>query len=286
MNVIEADASWVQPRLPIRQPDGNKGTFGRVLVIGGSENYIGAPALSALAAYRVGAGLVTLCVPEVIKPIVAQSCREATFVAFDVAEIAALLGVTAVVIGPGLGQSPAARAFHEAYFAAPLDVPHVIDADALNLLAPLSVHQARLPKHAVITPHPGEMSRLTQRSTAEVQASRLDLANDYARQWGCVVLLKGAETIVAAPDGELARLPFTNPAMAVAGTGDVLAGAIGGFLAQGLSLFKAAVCGGFVHGTAGDEWRRIHGDAGLLASDLLPMLPDVLNRVRNNAVTF
>src|SRR5689334_22748858 len=125
MSVVEVDAAWVRPRLPLRRPDSNKGTYGRVLVIGGSENYIGAPALSALAAYRVGAGLVTVCVPDVIKPMVAQSCREATFIPFDVAEIAALSGVSAVVIGPGLGQLPAARAFHEAYFAAPLDVPHV-----------------------------------------------------------------------------------------------------------------------------------------------------------------
>ncbi len=282
MSLIEVDAAWVRPRLPVRKPDSNKGTYGRVLVIGGCENYIGAPALSALAAYRVGAGLVTLCVPDVIKPIVAQSCREATFISFDVSEVAALKGVTAVVIGPGMGQSAGARAFHQAYFAAPLAVPHVIDADALNLLAPLSKHHAKLPKHTVITPHPGEMSRLTERSTAEVQASRVAVAQESAQHWGCVVLLKGAGTIVAAPDTAAARLSFANPAMAVAGTGDVLAGTIGGFLAQGLSPSDAAVCGAFVHGSAGDQWRRLHGDAGLLASDLLPLLPDVLRSTVNN----
>jgi NAD(P)H-hydrate epimerase len=279
MSLIEVDAAWVRPRLPVRTPDSNKGTYGRVLVIGGSDNYIGAPALSALAAYRVGAGLVTLCVPHAIKSIVAQSCREATFISFDVAEVATLTGVKAVVIGPGLGQSTSARAFHQAYFAAPLDVPHVIDADALNLLAPLAEHASQLPKQVVITPHPGEMSRLTQRSTADIQANRAQIAHEHARQWGCVVLLKGAGTLVAAPDEDTAQLPFANPAMAVAGTGDVLAGAIGGLLAQGLAPFDAAICGAFVHGTAGDHWRLAHGDAGLLASDLLDLLPDVLHRV-------
>lgn len=279
MSLIEVDAKWVRPRLPIRKPDSNKGTYGRVLVIGGSDNYIGAPALAALAAYRVGAGLVTVCVPDAIKPIVAQSCREVTFIPFDVNEARSLTGVKAVVIGPGLGQLPAARAFHEAYFAAPLEVPHVIDADALNLLAPLSAHHSQLPKHTVITPHPGEMSRLTHLSVTDIQANRVAVARDYADQWGCAVLLKGAGTIVAAPGEEIARLPFANPAMAVAGTGDVLAGAIGGFLAQGLWPFDAAISGAFIHGTAGDHWRGMHGDAGLLASDLLPLLPDVLRNI-------
>ena len=284
MQTNHIDAAWVQPRLPRRLPDSNKGTYGRVLVIGGSENYIGAPALAALAAYRAGAGLVTLCVPAVVKPIAAQLCPEATFLPFEVSEVAALRSVQAVVLGPGMGQSKAASQFHRAYLSAPLDAPHLIDADALNLLAPLDAHKAQLPAQTIITPHPGEMSRLTERTTKDVQADRVGIATRSAAAWGCVVLLKGAGTIVAAPNAESngtpAQLAFANPAMAVAGMGDVLSGVIGGLLAQGLTPFDAAVCGAFLHGAAGDRWRQTNGDAGLLASDLLVYLPRVLHEIQ------
>jgi ADP-dependent NAD(P)H-hydrate dehydratase / NAD(P)H-hydrate epimerase len=270
---------WVRARLPIRKTDSNKGTHGRVLVIGGCENYVGAPAFAALSAYRVGAGLVTLCVPDAIKPIVAMLCPEATFIRFRVEEIKALPNVGAVLVGPGLGQADEALALLTGYLTSPLAVPHLVDADALNLLAQ---HRSTLlaPRSTILTPHPGEMARLADVTIAEVQAHREETAQGYAQTHGQVVVLKGAGTLIAAPNQLAVQLPFANPALAVAGTGDVLAGAIAGLLAQGLDLFAAAACGAYVHGLAGERWREQHGEAGLLASDLLPLLPDVLRGLR------
>lgn len=277
MSLISAE--WIRARLPIRKADSNKGTYGRVLVIGGCENYVGAPGLAALSAYRAGAGLVTLCVPDAIKPIVAMLCPEATFIRFRIEEIEASNGVSVVLVGPGLGQGDEALALLTGYLASPLKVPHVLDADALNLMMQ---HRATLhaPPATLITPHPGEMARLAAVTIDEVQAHREETAQRYAQSHQQVVVLKGADTVIAAPHQPCAQLSFANPALAVAGTGDVLAGAIAGLLAQGSDLFEAAVCGAYVHGLAGERWRDQHGDAGLLASDLLPLLPGVLHTLR------
>ena len=273
----------VRKRLPVRRVDANKGTHGRVLVIGGSSNFMGAPALSALAAYRVGAGLVTLCVPGDIKAIVAGMCPEATFLPFDPAECHAQDNVKAVVIGPGMGQSDAARRMLLDYLHEPLIAPHVIDADALNMLAPMDA--PRLPAGTVLTPHVGEMSRLSGQSISELQANRVMHSTYYAQMWGCILVLKGAETIIAAPSTTPAILPFANPALAVAGTGDVLTGCIAGLLAQGLAPIDAAMCGAYLHGGAGQMWREQYGDAGLLASDLLMLLPSIIKVIRTTGVS-
>jgi NAD(P)H-hydrate epimerase len=126
------------------------------------------------------------------------------------------------------------------------------------------------------------MSRLTKISVAEVQADRIGNALRFAREWGHVVLLKGAHTVIAAPDGRGVVLPFSNPAMATAGSGDVLTGCIAGLMVQGLTPFDAAVCGGYLHGVAGEHWRAQHGDAGMLAGDLLPLLPGAIKAVKKN----
>ena len=271
----------VRKRLPVRRADANKGTHGRVLVIGGSSNFIGAPALTGIAAYRVGAGLVTLCVPADVKPIVAGMCPEVTFLPFEAVECQAQENVKAVVIGPGMGQSDAARRMLTEYLNDPLPAPHIIDADALNLLSPMDA--PRLPAGTVLTPHPGEMSRMSGQSVSELQANRVLHATYYAQMWNCILLLKGAETIIAAPATTPAILPFANAALAVAGTGDVLAGCIGGLLSQGLAPIDAAMCGAYLHGSAGQMWREQYGDAGLLASDLLMLLPSILNVVKQAA---
>lgn len=273
----------VRKRLPVRRADANKGSHGRVLVIGGSSNFIGAAALAGIAAYRVGAGLVTLCVPDDIKPIVAGMCPEATFLHFEAAECHALDNVKAVVLGPGMSQSDSARKLLTEYMREPLQTPHVLDADALNMLAPMDAPQ--LPNGTVLTPHLGEMSRLTGQSLSELQANRLLHATYYAQMWGCILVLKGAETIIAAPSTTPAILPFANPALAVAGTGDVLSGCIGGLLAQGLAPIDAAICGAYVHGSAGQMWSDQYGDAGLLASDILMLLPTVLKLIKTSMIT-
>ncbi len=160
--------------------------------------------------------------------------------------------------------------------------PLVIDADALNALAHFEDWHKYTLREAVLTPHPGEMARLCGLSTKEVQARRWELAREKAQEWGHVILLKGAHTVIAAPDGRLAVLPFANPALATAGSGDVLAGTIVGLMAQGLAPFDAAVCGGFIHGLAGEYARAAIGDAGVVAGDLISFIPEVLNALRQD----
>lgn len=288
----------VSRRLPVRPADANKGTHGSVLVVGGCSDYSGAPALAAAAAYRVGAGLVTLAVPPAIQLVVAAHLREATYLTTPGSRgslsIEALPRVSewitsarerhGLLIGPGMGQSEPATEFLDGLLAQfegeGRSARVALDADGLNLVAKLPDWPARLPRLTILTPHPGEMARLSGLSVAEVQADRIGCALRHAAQWGHVVVLKGAHTVVAAPDGMAVVAPFANPALAVAGTGDVLAGAIAGFLAQGLAPFDAAVCGVHVHAKAGDLWREQHGDAGMLAGDLLPLLPEAFQVIR------
>ncbi len=158
--------------------------------------------------------------------------------------------------------------------------PLVVDADALNALAEIEGWQGHLPRNSIFTPHPGEMARLCGLSTKEVQARRWELAREKAREWEQIILLKGAYTVIAAPDGRLAVLPFANPALATGGSGDVLAGTIVGLLAQGLEPFEAAVCGAYIHGLAGEFARADIGEVGVVAGDLVEQLPKVIRALR------
>ena len=281
---------WVSQRLPSRPQDAHKGTFGRLLIVAGSQNYVGAAALAAEAAYRVGTGLVTIAAPYSIYPILAASVAEATHLPLPEVEPGRLSpeGVSivedelkqcdALVVGCGMGQYPEARAFLERLLLQDqaVKLPVIIDADGLNNLARIGDWWKRLEWPAVLTPHPGEMGRLTGSSTSEVQGDRLDTARSWSAKWEQVVVLKGAHSIVAAPRGPVRISPFANPALASAGTGDVLAGVIGGLLAQGVPPSDAAACGVYLHGAAGEAVREQIGDAGLLARDLLGWLPKVL----------
>ncbi|MFN4292591.1 MAG: NAD(P)H-hydrate dehydratase [Thermoflexales bacterium] len=293
-----ADDALIRPLLPARSPDANKGTFGRVAVIGGCGDYIGAPGLAARAAYRAGAGLVALAAPEAIKPSLAAVCSEATFISLPgtqdrhapaglphlVAWLVAAKGGAAVALGPGIGQAPETAAFVadllDALASRRVEAKGVVcDADALNLLARMPGWPARLPSPAILTPHAGEMARLAGATIDAIQSDRIGNALNYAEAWGHIIVLKGAHTVIAAPGRRGVVLPFANPAMATAGTGDVLAGCIAGLLAQGLTPFDAAVCGAYLHGAAGERWREAHGDAGMLAGDLLPLLPEVRHHI-------
>ncbi len=296
----------VQSLLPKRPRDGHKGTFGKVMVVAGSANYTGAPYLAASAAMRVGAGLVTLAIAELLHPILAAKLTEATYLVLP-HEMGALipegvrilqerlLGYEALLLGPGLGHEEKTVEFVARLLALPqaekkarlgfvgsptkeggqesLLPPVVIDADALNALADLEDWHKSLRQKAVVTPHPGEMSHLMGISTAEVEANRLTVALHAAQEWGVVVVLKGAYTAIAAPDGRACINPFANPALATAGTGDVLAGAVAGLLAQGLAPFEAAVAGAYLHGLAGQMVSEEVGRAGAVAGDLLARLP-------------
>lgn len=263
MSLSKLTKEWVAEKLPKRPKDANKGTFGKVLVIAGSESYPGAAYLSCAAAYRVGAGLVTLVTKPQVKIIVSRKLPEVTFLE----DPKKALDYDVLLFGPGLGQDSRALKFINKFPKV------VIDGDGLNMLAKLNKWDL---KHAILTPHPGEMARLTGLSIAEIQTSREELAKKYAKKWGQVVVLKGANTVIASPAGEVKVSPFANPALATAGTGDVLSGIIAGLVAQGLDNFDAACCGVYIHGLAGEMVRKKIGDAGVIASDLLPVLPKVL----------
>ncbi len=289
------DRDKVRAILPRRSPDANKGTFGRVLICGGSINYIGAMYLACEAAARVGAGVVTLATPKSLQPILASKLTEITYaplpeseygiVASDAAEAIRpfLSSSDVLLLGCGLGQSAAALSFVESLLLGTADLPKlVLDADALNLLPKIPQWWQKAPGDAILTPHPGEMSRLTGLSVQEIQTRRRSVARDAAMSWRKVIVLKGACTVVASPDGKVSINPTVNPGLASAGTGDVLAGAIAGLAAQGLSLHDAAASGVFLHSQAGEMARKNLGDAGMLASDLLPLLPAAIKATKEN----
>ena len=285
---------WAREALPPRPEDANKGTFGKVLVVGGCSRYRGAPALAATAAYRAGAGLVTIACPEPVIASIAPGAAEATWLPQEAAEDGGLTAEAALalrrewpafdagVVGPGLGHTGETRALVWALLPdAEEDVAGrvVIDADALNALAALEDGAERTPAGAVLTPHPGEMARLLGSSVAEVQANRVGAAREAAGRYGCAVALKGAHTVVADAEGRARISPFANPLMATAGSGDVLAGMIGAYLGQGLASFEAASLGVYLHAAVGEALRTGYGDSGLLAGEIAGRLPGVVREI-------
>jgi hydroxyethylthiazole kinase-like uncharacterized protein yjeF len=278
-----------------RAADANKGKFGHVLVVGGSfgsaGGKAGAPAMTSLAALRVGAGLVTAAVPAPALAVVSGHTPElmtwplksndegqASRDNLDPDLLEAMTkGMTVLAVGPGLGQSDDTARFCIGLLEA-TNMPAVIDADGLNILAKHADVLARLTSDGrtiVITPHPGEMARLAGISTAEVQANRLDVARDFARQKGVSVVLKGARTLIAHPDGSVAVNTTGNPGMAKGGSGDVLTGLVAGLLAQYKDEPQAAVeAAVFLHGMAADLAVRERDEHTLLATDTLPYLSE------------
>ena len=283
----------VRDALPQRPRNAHKGTFGRTLVIAGSSRYIGAAYLACMGAARAGAGLVTLAIPESLLPVFAAKLTETTFLPLPEKDgglsseaselvLSEAAGYQALLAGCGLGQSPATSAFlRQTLLTRRYDgPPMVLDADALNILAGVPEWWKLLRNEAVVTPHPGEMSRLTGMDSAQVNADRFGAASSYAAQWGSVVALKGAYTAIGSSDGQVKVSPFANPGLASAGTGDVLAGAIAGLMAQGASPLDAAVCGVYLHGAAGERVRADLGEAGMMASDLLTHIPRAIRDLR------
>ncbi len=291
---------WMTPEsaralIPARPLTSHKGTFGHLLIVAGSRNFVGAAALAARGAHRVGAGLVTLAAPESVYRIAATKLMETIHLplpedadgridatAADVIR-ARIDNYSAVAVGCGLGWSSGTTGLMERLLLHgddPPILPIVVDADGLNNLSGCPNWADRLRTPAVLTPHPGEMATLTDRPTTQVQADRIGIASQSAADWRQTVLLKGAHSIVASPDGRRSVLPFANPALATGGTGDVLTGIIGGLLAQGLAPYDAARLGGFLHGTAAQHVRAEYGDAGVVASDLLDRIPPIMAGLR------
>ena len=265
------------------------------MVVAGSQNYTGAALLSGEAAYRVGAGWVTLAVPEPLHSILAGQLPEATWILLPSKEgvisgegvpvlYANLERCTALLVGPGFGLKESTfqfiqRLLGEKHQSLP---PLVFDADGLKLLARIPDWHTLLPPLTVLTPHPGEMSVLTGLSPVEIQQDRLKIATHFAQQWGHVVILKGAFTIIAEPGGQVAVIPVATPALARAGTGDVLAGLVVGLLAQGVQAFQAAVAGAWIHAQAGLTAADVLGNtASVLAGDVLNAVISVISDLEN-----
>ena len=277
--------------------DAHKGTFGHVLVVAGSRNYVGAAYLASQAAVRAGAGLTTLATPESVYPIVAAKATEPIHlplpedeegrVSAQAAESlhAGSHAYTNILLGCGLGLSQGTVKFVGGLLFGGdgpglSELPALVDADGLNALAQIAGWPERRRGPMVLTPHPGEMATLTGLSTSEIQSDRVAVAREYAAKWNVCLVLKGANTVIAQPDGLVRVAPFANPGMASGGTGDVLSGVIGGLMAQGLPPAIAAGCGVYLHGDAGEKTVSRLGNAGAAASDLLPEIPAALRRVR------
>ncbi|MDP2725987.1 MAG: NAD(P)H-hydrate dehydratase, partial [Dehalococcoidia bacterium] len=185
-----------------------------------------------------------------------------------------------LLIGCGLGQRAATAWFVQRLLSSHLSLPMVVDADGLNALTKVTDWWKMLPHEAILTPHMGEMARLTGMEAEQITAQRLAIARDKAQDWDKVIILKGAHTVVASPEGRVAISPWANPGLASGGTGDVLSGAIAGLVAQGMAPFEAAVAGVYLHGLAGEMVRQELGDAGMLAGDLLLALPRAIKKVK------
>ncbi|MBW2373739.1 MAG: NAD(P)H-hydrate dehydratase [Deltaproteobacteria bacterium] len=271
-------------QLPDRPADGHKGGFGHALIVAGSEGKTGAAALAAEGAVRMGAGLVTIACPSGLNDILEIKCTEAMTVGVpDTAErslageaeeaVLALAAVRdAVGLGPGLGAS-AETASMVASLAKRLEKPLALDADGLRAYAGQPELLRSRPAPTVLTPHPGEAGRLLSISAADVNRDRVGCARRLATASGCVVLLKGAATVAASPEGWAVINPTGGPALGSGGTGDVLLGMLTGLLAQGVEEFRAAALAAFVHGLAADRIAARGGDSGLMASELAREVP-------------
>lgn len=297
-DLMQSDLLLVEPGdaadlLPARHPEDNKRRSGVVLVVAGSRKMTGAPRLTARGAYRAGAGLVTVAVPSGISPVVQAGLLEATFLPLMQTPAGTVslsaweeLGTRirrfhAVAVGPGLSTDESTREFARR-LVSQSPVPVVADADALNAfvghVGELAHHQSDL----VLTPHSGEFARLFGIPEQELLEDRVGLARKAAAETGAVVLLKGARTLVALPDGEVRINPTGTPFLATGGTGDVLTGMIAAYLARGVPAGDAATLGAFVHGLAGDAAGEAAGE-GAIAWDVAEAIPEAVRRVRERA---
>jgi len=287
---------WVAKRLPARPPRAHKGTFGRLLIVAGSLEYAGAALLTGLAAIRAGGGVACLATPEAVGMRLLGLVPELTAMLLveEAPGLTAPAGwrrlateapaYDALVVGPGLGRQPATLRRARS-FVNELRHPAVVDADGLVALAEVQRWWSTIKAPLVLTPHPGEFARLMRlpagQSLADDDAQRAEAARQAATTWGQVVVLKGAHTVIAAPNGDVLRSAIATPALATAGSGDVLAGVIGAFLAGGLSPFDAAGCGVAVHGAAGLLAEDRIGRAGVMARDIADLLPTAIEQLRD-----
>jgi len=304
-------AEMVRDLLPLRSRDAHKGTFGTALIIAGSVNFTGAALLAGMAAYRVGVGVVTMGVPAPLHSALAGEFPEGTWLLLPhemgvIAEGAEdivrenLGNSSGMLLGPGFGMEDTTRNFLKNLFVSTQRIrksrigfvsvaekemdeqhaelpPAVIDADGLKLLSKLDGWRGMIPSPAVLTPHPGEMSVMTGLPVEAIQADRIGNAERFSKEWGHIVVLKGANTVIAEPDGRTCVVPVADPALARAGSGDVLAGVITSLRAQGLAAYEAALCGAWIHAQSGlFAAKKLGTSSSVIAGDLITELPSVL----------
>ncbi|MDY6873771.1 MAG: NAD(P)H-hydrate dehydratase [Chloroflexota bacterium] len=291
------DTPWVRARLPERPENGHKGTFGACMVIAGSPAYTGAAYLAGMGAYRGGCGLVHMVVMPAVRQSLAGAFVEGIWTVLPehkgqfspdaIRELTPKLSsADSLIVGPGWGISPQNKTFLAHLLEAiPADLPTLFDADGIKLLAEIPNWWEKVPEQTILTPHPGEMAVLSGLSVAEIQAERWSIAKEYAGKWGIVLLLKGALSVIAGPDGQRLINPVSDSALAKAGSGDVLSGVIGGLLAQGrLDVTNAAGIGVWVHGMAGlVAKQRIGSAASVTARDILESIGEGFKQTEADA---
>ena len=268
------------PLFPKRDPEGHKGTYGRLLMLCGSIGMAGACMMAARAALRSGVGLLNIAIPHALYPILAPAVPEAVFTLYDPDETLeprlaeALEKADACLVGCGLGTAPYAERIVQTVLEK-AECPVVLDADALNILAktPEKLLTPRVP--IIVTPHPGEMARLSGKLMEDIRADRIRTAKEFAAKYRVITVLKGAGTVTAAPNGEVRINTTGNPGMAKGGSGDVLAGITGALLAQGMEPFEAAYAAVCIHGAAGDRCAKRLSEHGMLPTDLIEALPEI-----------
>ncbi|MFH1447041.1 MAG: NAD(P)H-hydrate dehydratase, partial [Chloroflexota bacterium] len=304
------DDNYVQKHLPKRPRDAHKGTFGTCVIFAGSEEYIGAAYLSGKAAYFSGAGLVHILVHPKVHRALAGNFPEAIWSIFSQETLndenkltRSLIKIQkncdALLLGPGIGYSVYSNNLVKLLLLDTIKLkiesenktrntyPLIIDADGLRLLSKFDRWWEMLPKNSVLTPHPGEMAALTGLNINEIQSDRWNLAKHYAQYWDVNIVLKGAITVVANPNGVLAVIPIASPALATAGTGDILAGLITGFCAQGVDAFEASALAAYIHGQAGKIAERKFGQSvSVTANEVLSFLPEIISQIINKQTAY
>ncbi len=269
-----------------RKEDGNKGDYGSLLCLCGSYGMAGAAIMAASAALRCGVGLVHMVLPERIYPLVASCLAEPIFTVLPENENLQSLPeviwqkTTACLIGCGLGLSDYSKKYIFQLMSN-AKVPIILDADGLNTVAENIDIIKTVKAPLILTPHPGEMARLMKTTVQDVQSHRLEYVRRFSRETGAVVVLKGSGTLIAAPDGKVCYNPTGNPGMARGGSGDILAGMIGAFVAQGVDPFYAASCGVYLHGLAGDRCAEHLSQMGMLPTDIIKELPELFLHFEN-----
>lgn len=286
------DGKMIRNLIKERPPDSHKGTFGHLAVIAGSTGKTGAAYMASLSALKIGAGLVTLVVPESLNPILEMKTTEVmTYPVFDAKKghftmegyemtVDFLKDKDVIILGPGLSQEKEALEFARKIFTE-IEKPFVIDADGINAFRDDPSLLKYGAGRTVITPHPGEFSRIIKKTPKEVNEDRMNLGLKFVREYGIILVLKGARTLIFAENGEVYINPTGNPSLAKGGSGDVLTGFIGGLICQGYSLLDAAIFGTFVHGYLADRWVQRYTDMDLLATDLLLELGLALREIKD-----